>query len=632
MLFTSFNQQSNPFGPITRSRSRNITTIETENYPPFQGLQYPENQTIAPTESMTMLPAMQYAHIVHNASQNNLFVHKNSAYMQVCNAYTRVKAEHNTIKKINEDLTAAVGSSLRNTAAGSPLVPISISNKEHSLLEADYPAIKYWKKKTYTTMVDEKKDEGNILKVTNGRPQQGKTRLAETGENVAMDYIETADGKSIDGTTASSIRAYLRSLFIELNNEALKGKNLMPTSWGTSSASMHDGILLRLYAKYPYICFCQDDWKAGYLLSQLYSTWRSGEKKKAGKAKLKTEDIKPFDGTSATPVLAKQERSPAAPDPDVDGPSPPKKACVDMETCPHAAPDLPMPANATTTASPPPLASAAPTLPNQQSGSIANTPSIEFESQAANTSPTQEVAVPKTNRASTSCKVVTGDKCANPKALVPKSAAASAPSDAIGVPCMTQSAAARESAALLGVDGADDETSNVPVPIVSTVTKATPAPIVNPLDMLFGPATGPSTRAEALFAEKVSRTEALLAKHPLQMVPVCDSCLAPNGSPAPGMSNAAPKDTAAAKDTPTAGMKRVTTSTAAKNLCYIAYLEDHKPITSAAFDKYYKNLSKDKMKAKLEYAEQIGKIKADMTSAPYKLCPGLLLNRHLSIA
>jgi hypothetical protein len=255
-------------------------------------------------------------------------------------------------RKINEDLTAAVGSSLRNTAAGGPLAPISISDKENSLLEADYPAIKYWKKKTYTTTVDEKKDEGNILKVTNGKPQRGKTRLAETGENVSMDYIETLDGKSIDGTTASSIRAYLRSLFIELNNEALKGENLMPTSWGTSSASMRDGILLRLYAKYPYIRFCQDDWKADYLLSRSYSTWRSGEKKKAGKVKIepKTEDVKPFDGASARPVPAKRERSPAAPDSDVDGPSPPKKARVDMEMPPHAAPDLPMPANATTTA------------------------------------------------------------------------------------------------------------------------------------------------------------------------------------------------------------------------------------------------------------------------------------------
>jgi hypothetical protein len=30
--------------------------------------------------------------------------------------------------------------------------------------------------------------------------------------------------------------------------------------------------------------------------------------------------------------------------------------------------------------------------------------------------------------------------------------------------------------------------------------------------MLFGPATGPSTRAEALLAEKASRAEALLAE------------------------------------------------------------------------------------------------------------------------
>jgi hypothetical protein len=44
----------------------------------------------------------------------------------------------------------------------------------------------------------------------------------------------------------------------------------------------------------------------------------------------------------------------------------------------------------------------------------------------------------------------------------------------------------------------------------------------------------------------------------------CDTCLVPNGSPAPATSDAAPKDTVAPKDTPAAGMKRVTASTAAK--------------------------------------------------------------------
>ncbi|KAF8954144.1 hypothetical protein BDZ97DRAFT_1867146 [Flammula alnicola] len=239
--------------------------------------------------------------------------------MQVFDAYTRVKAERDAIKKMNEDLTAAVGSSLRNAAnpfaglsgTSSPLAPMLVSNKENTLLETDHPDIRYWKKKTYIKAVGVKKDEGGILKVNDRKPLRGKTRLAETGENVAMDYIETPDGKSIDGITASSIRTYLRSLFIELNNAALKGGIPMPTSWGTSCASMRDGILLRLYAKYPYIRYCQDDWKADYLLSRSYSTWRSGEKKKADKIKvepIKTEDVKPFDSTtSAGHAVAKRE-------------------------------------------------------------------------------------------------------------------------------------------------------------------------------------------------------------------------------------------------------------------------------------------------------------------------------------
>ncbi|KAF8971142.1 hypothetical protein BDZ97DRAFT_1341959 [Flammula alnicola] len=131
-----------------------------------------------------------------------------------------------------------------------------------------------------------------------------------------------------------------------LNNEALKGGIPMPTSWGTSCASMRDGVLLRLYAKYPYIRYCQDDWKADYLLSRSYSTWRSGEKKKADKIKvepIKTEDVKPFDGTtSAGHAVAKRERSPGTSDAgdNIYCPSPPKKSRIEMATPPHQAPNF----------------------------------------------------------------------------------------------------------------------------------------------------------------------------------------------------------------------------------------------------------------------------------------------------
>ncbi|KAF8971141.1 hypothetical protein BDZ97DRAFT_1341916 [Flammula alnicola] len=131
------------------------------------------------------------------------------------------------------------------------------------------------------------------------------------------------------------------------------------------------------------------------------------------------------------------------------------------------------------------------------------------------------------------------------------------------------------STAPLAADG-DNTTSAAPAaasftsakPAVVAVTKL--APIINP-DMLFGPPTGPSTRLNALMSEKATAP-------------------AITGSTAPATLNTTPKDA------PTVGMKRVTASTSAKNLCYIAYLEDHEPISCAAFEDYYKKLPKDEIK------------------------------------
>ncbi|KAF9486093.1 hypothetical protein BDN70DRAFT_235639 [Pholiota conissans] len=104
------------------------------------------------------------------------------------------------------------------------------------------------------------------------------------------------------------------------------------------------------------------------------------------------------------------------------------------------------------------------------------------------------------------------------------------------------------------------------IPVPATASNK-PAPLVNPLDALFGPPSAPSTRRDALTADKAS-------------VP-------PRASPL----KTATKDGAPEK------VKEITASASAKNLCYIAYLETHERISSAAFNDYYKNLPKDEIKA-----------------------------------
>ncbi|KAF8958877.1 hypothetical protein BDZ97DRAFT_2061522, partial [Flammula alnicola] len=414
MSFMSFSQRTDSFGPVTRSHSRNINTSEAshhrsaedhywsaqdsrsaeglqfstharnDNHATLQGSRRTENRTVVPVESIATVRYITRLYSKTQCCQLTPLLEADlsisiCAYNPSCIAKRPFGAQK---WKMHENLTAAVGLSLQNAAnppsgfsdTSGPLAPMSISNKENMLLETDYPAIKYWKKKMYTKAMDAKKNDGSLLKVNEGKPLRGKTRLAETGENVAMDYIETPDGKSIDGITASSIRTYLRSLFIELNNAALKGGIPMPTSWGTSCASMRDGVLLRLYAKYPYVRYCQDDWKADYLLSRSYSTWRSGEKKKADKIKvepIKTEDVKPFDGaTSAGRAVAKRDRSPGTSDAgdDIYCPSPPKKSRIEMATPPHQAPNFP-----TSNVMPPPPTSTS-TAPTSVGSPVASSP------------------------------------------------------------------------------------------------------------------------------------------------------------------------------------------------------------------------------------------------------------------
>ncbi|KAF9471055.1 hypothetical protein BDN70DRAFT_939231 [Pholiota conissans] len=94
-----------------------------------------------------------------------------------------------------------------------------------------------------------------------------------------------------------------------------------------------------------------------------------------------------------------------------------------------------------------------------------------------------------------------------------------------------------------------------------------PAPILNPLDDLFGPPNGRSTRRDALMMERVPAIRKNATASPKSVV----------------------------KENMTAKLQFITMSTSAKNLCYIAYLETHERISSAAFDEYYKKLPKDEI-------------------------------------
>ena len=173
-------------------------------------------------------------------------------------------------------------------------------------LRAQYPNIQYWKRRDYLTFLKNKKP---VLDPTQQPPQRGGRRLAETGENVATDYIEREDGTIADGDVAKNIREYLRSIFNEVN----KSPNMeLPTQWSDATIIVRKYIYDQLYAKYPYIRICEEDWKATYLVSRALTSFQSTLRRRQGKTTVKVEqELTITADTEASSFLADNIISPA---------------------------------------------------------------------------------------------------------------------------------------------------------------------------------------------------------------------------------------------------------------------------------------------------------------------------------
>jgi hypothetical protein len=141
----------------------------------------------------------------------------------------------------------------------------------------DFPAIKFWRQRDYTQYLNSKKRSRGIVDPTIAPYRRGGTRLAASNENVATDYIELEDGQVVEGDKAANIRKRVRDIFKEMNSST---KMVLPKTWSEAGITERNFFLQELYKDYPYIAFCDDDWKAIFLASRTLSAFHNSLRRK----------------------------------------------------------------------------------------------------------------------------------------------------------------------------------------------------------------------------------------------------------------------------------------------------------------------------------------------------------------
>jgi hypothetical protein len=103
------------------------------------------------------------------------------------------------------------------------------------------------------------------------------------------DFIELEDGTVVDGTTAESIRARFRDVFAEQKGAVERIQETMPESWGQASLTFKKFLIKEVYEQFPYMRWCDNDWKVHFLATRVYSNWLKAQRLKEARVKVKVE-------------------------------------------------------------------------------------------------------------------------------------------------------------------------------------------------------------------------------------------------------------------------------------------------------------------------------------------------------
>jgi hypothetical protein len=250
---------------------------------------------------------------------------------------------------VMEDIKSAIKHPQEPSSSHGNMAPTS-SSKLLSFKKDDFPDIKFWRQRDYTQYLNSKKQSRSIVDPNNAPRQRGGARLASTNENVATDYIELKDGQVVEGDKAANIRKRVRDIFKEMMSSA---KMVLPKTWSEAGITERNYFLQELYKDYPYIAFCDDDWKGIFLASRTLSAFHNSLRRKVklevaenDEKKLKEEkepELKESHTIDITtdspgPILSTPHSNSHSPvkrtAPEVSREEPPSKRCRTSESSP----------------------------------------------------------------------------------------------------------------------------------------------------------------------------------------------------------------------------------------------------------------------------------------------------------
>jgi len=151
------------------------------------------------------------------------------------------------LAEANRPLLALGGSNAEGSMPFIILKPMGPRPK--ALNSEDYPKVQFWTLVSWRQLLADKKG------VTNS-------------ENVGNHYLENDDGQPLDKSQIEKIHAEAYSLW-----HFVRDAHHLPLTWGVAAADVSDFYRVEMVRRCPELLLCEDDWKANYLATQLFSTF-----------------------------------------------------------------------------------------------------------------------------------------------------------------------------------------------------------------------------------------------------------------------------------------------------------------------------------------------------------------------
>ncbi|KAF8148577.1 hypothetical protein B0H34DRAFT_736077 [Crassisporium funariophilum] len=210
---------------------------------------------------------------VRIATHDDLICEQNQAHMSLEHKYDLLHACYLELKEL-----VTTNRNVPTCSTRAPAVISTLPDPKYPFYGAtypskkDYPDIRFWSWASYNMFIQEKKSNTAVFNPTGPQHQRGGAQLAQNDENMQDDFIEEEDGTIASGSVAAGICKVARDAFRELNEDH---HIVLPKKFTQISPSSQKFVLNKLYAQFPYLQLCTDNWKAELILSCVYSGMNS---------------------------------------------------------------------------------------------------------------------------------------------------------------------------------------------------------------------------------------------------------------------------------------------------------------------------------------------------------------------